>query len=436
MNKCTKTARFKIIKPIFPTTSWKEFDKIFLQLSEEVRAASNRCIQLCNFYYANDKIDSEYNAGVKPWDGLYDACKEMCPNLYSKNMDSIGRGISQRYFKGENSYRKMMERGDGNPPMSFKKGMPIPIDGFKNRIRFEVVDGKYYNLMFALVNTNFRKSWNEQIADGKVKNAVIMKSGQFKVAVEASRGMKEIADRCISSEYKIGGSKLVKRGSEYYFHLCYSFEVENDVKLYPEKIVGVDLGIRTPAVCATNVDINKRAFIGGDWIVNRKMEFQRKRRDMQRAACILGKDGHGRKAKVEFVSPIRHKEKNYTETCNRRFAKQIVDFAIRNNCGTIKMEFLKGFFSQYKRDKYLRNWTYFQLQEYIEQKAAQHGINVLYVNPKYTSQTCSKCGHREPANRDGGYFHCQKCGYKANADFNAALNIVRKEPIKKKEKEL
>lgn len=47
------------------------------------------------------------------------------------------------------------------------------------------------------------------------------------------------------------------------------------------------------------------------------------------------------------------------------------------------------------------------------------------VNPAFTSQTCSVCGHRAPENRKSqAVFRCAACGHQANADVNAAVNIA------------
>jgi transposase len=47
------------------------------------------------------------------------------------------------------------------------------------------------------------------------------------------------------------------------------------------------------------------------------------------------------------------------------------------------------------------------------------------VNPAYTSQTCSVCGHCAPDNRESqAVFLCVACGHRANADVNAAVNIA------------
>ncbi|MFA5299626.1 MAG: transposase, partial [Lutibacter sp.] len=51
--------------------------------------------------------------------------------------------------------------------------------------------------------------------------------------------------------------------------------------------------------------------------------------------------------------------------------------------------------------------------------------NVIRVDPKYTSQTCSECGSVDAESRNSqSEFVCTHCGYKCNADVNAAKNIL------------
>jgi putative transposase len=47
------------------------------------------------------------------------------------------------------------------------------------------------------------------------------------------------------------------------------------------------------------------------------------------------------------------------------------------------------------------------------------------INPAYTSQTCSGCGHRDPDSRESqSRFRCRACGLTVHADVNAAINIA------------
>ena len=50
---------------------------------------------------------------------------------------------------------------------------------------------------------------------------------------------------------------------------------------------------------------------------------------------------------------------------------------------------------------------------------------MVLVNPKYTSQTCSECGHKDKLNRKGNDFKCRICGYELHSDLNASINIAQ-----------
>ena len=60
----------------------------------------------------------------------------------------------------------------------------------------------------------------------------------------------------------------------------------------------------------------------------------------------------------------------------------------------------------------------------LEQKAAASGCQVVYVDPRFSSQQCRACGHIAPENRDSQAFRCVSCGHTDHADANAARNIL------------
>jgi len=70
-----------------------------------------------------------------------------------------------------------------------------------------------------------------------------------------------------------------------------------------------------------------------------------------------------------------------------------------------------------------QGWGEFRRQ--LEYKLAWQGGVLIKVDPKYSSQKCSNCHFVSRQNRqDQAHFHCQQCHYKANADINAAKNIL------------
>lgn len=61
----------------------------------------------------------------------------------------------------------------------------------------------------------------------------------------------------------------------------------------------------------------------------------------------------------------------------------------------------------------------------LEHKARYTGSTIVRVNPAYTSQTCSACGHVAAESRESqARFRCVACGFQVNADVNAAKNIL------------
>lgn len=65
----------------------------------------------------------------------------------------------------------------------------------------------------------------------------------------------------------------------------------------------------------------------------------------------------------------------------------------------------------------------------LAHKAESAGRELIAVEPRNTSRTCSRCGHCAAENRlTQATFRCTACGHAAHADVNAAVNILRAGP--------
>lgn len=234
-----------------------------------------------------------------------------------------------------------------------------------------------------------------------------------------------------SGEYTFCGSGIGIEKNKIILYLSLSIP-KKSVELDENVVVGVDLGIAVPAMCAVNNNPKSMLRVGSkDEFLRVRTKIKAQRERLQKGLKSAA-GGHGRKKKLSKLDTLKKYERHFVETKYHKYSKQIVDYALKNRAKYINIENL----SDYKGDKFiLRNWSYYTLQQFITYKALKYGIIVRKINPCYTSQVCSVCGNWHPENRkEQAVFNChneecdthdkRKYKYGMNADFNAARNIA------------
>ncbi len=249
---------------------------------------------------------------------------------------------------------------------------------------------------------------------------------------------KTTINKIINGEYKQGSAQIsISKKGKIELIISFGFEKNIENKLNKNKILGVDLGIvNTATMIAYDSEKDeydyfswKTNVIDGSELIKFRQKYHNLRKDMSIASkCVgNGRIGHGYKTKMKPVNRVRNKVANFADTLNHKYSRYIVDFAVKNQCGIIQMEDLSGATAN-TNEKFLKDWSYYDLQHKIEYKAKEQGIEVIKVNPKYTSKRCSKCGNIHEENRDCKNnqvkFKCVVCGHEDNADINAAKNIA------------
>ena len=74
--------------------------------------------------------------------------------------------------------------------------------------------------------------------------------------------------------------------------------------------------------------------------------------------------------------------------------------------------------------KSISDAAWYRFRTWLEYFGVIYGVPVIAVNPKYTSQDCSNCGARVVKTLSTRTHQCPHCGFIADRDENAAINIL------------
>lgn len=204
-------------------------------------------------------------------------------------------------------------------------------------------------------------------------------------------------------------AELVCRGNTWFFNLV--LDIDPVSISDSELVMGVDVGENNLAATSTG-----KVFGGGSLRFERDVHLAFRRR-------LQSNGSQSARHRLQQVSGC---EQRHVRHINHVVSKAIVAEAKAGGAGTIAMEDLTHIRRRIKAGKRIRarlhRWPWRQLQSFVAYKAEAAGIRVLYVDPAYTSQTCSVCGLL--GQRTKHRFECS-CGSRQHADVNAASNLCR-----------
>lgn len=208
---------------------------------------------------------------------------------------------------------------------------------------------------------------------------------------------------------KMHSVKLKKSGDYWYIYMTVSMRKEKREKT--NIVMGVDLGIRVPAVCVTST--GKVKFIGnGRYIRFVERNIKAKYRKLDKTK------------NKEAIKKMNHKLANIKRHLDHQYSKEIIDFAKQHDVYIIKLEKLTGIQNHMIKKKMKREnmWSYNRLQNFLIQKAEEKGIVIQHVSPRFTSKQCPNC--RKINDPKGREYKC-KCGYRGHRDIVGAYNIMK-----------
>lgn len=188
-----------------------------------------------------------------------------------------------------------------------------------------------------------------------------------------------------------------------------------EAKALPEstEAVGIDVGLEKFATLSSGQQIANPRFFR-----QQEHELAKAQRKLSLADKGTPERAKARKIVARVHERIRFKRHDFAHQLARRLV---------NHYGLISVEDLtiNGMVHNHCLSKSIHDAAWSQFRQCLSYKAEEAGRTMVAVNPAYTSQDCSQCGHRHRKTLSERVHVCPCCSVVMDRDENAARNILR-----------
>lgn len=183
-----------------------------------------------------------------------------------------------------------------------------------------------------------------------------------------------------------------------------------DLRAAPESTCGVDIGMKTPAVCSdgTTLELPKEHLAALD-------------KRLRRASKILSRRTKGSRRREKALirrQRIQEKINNVRKDRINKFTS-----AVCKNHATVVIEDLvcSGL---HRGPKHIRAGMQRSCMSEVKRQMTYKAINLVKADRWFPStQLCSNCGSRQKLKLDQRTYKCPHCGLELDRDLNAAINL-------------
>lgn len=200
---------------------------------------------------------------------------------------------------------------------------------------------------------------------------------------------------------------------------------DNQVNTEKTEAIGIDLGLKTLAVCSNGMTFTKPD------IHKETKKLKRLQKRASRYYEKLKKQGGGNRCKgarlIKLETEIR---KVYQRIANvlQNNIHQMTAHLVKLNPETIVLEDLNvsGMLKNRHLSNSVRQAKFHEIRRQLEYKSNWNGIDLIVADRFYpSSKTCSSCGLiKQDLRLSDRLFSCE-CGFEIDRDFNASLNLKR-----------
>ena len=254
--------------------------------------------------------------------------------------------------------------------------------------------------------------------DNKLKYfaSIYTQNGRICVPLLGQKYQYKYIKKALAGELELGTTELHYIKANFYLYFTVKKEIDIPTPNRSFTPVSVDLGLVNLAVSVTPSEVH---FFNGGRAQHKRERYAKVRRSL------------GKRKKLKKIKEMQGKEQKYIRDINHKISSAIVEQAKKVENPVVVLEDLKNIRERIdfgrKINRKLHNWNFRQLQDFIQHKAEWEGVSVVYLDARYTSRTCPKCGDALKSNRKRSkhVYKCHHCGYQLNDDLIGAINLSR-----------
>lgn len=286
-------------------------------------------------------------------------------------------------------------------------------------------DSQIPKFVFDNLSKAFQRFWSHSASYPKFKSKKELRQSYSSVSPTVPRledgnhlrlaklGRVKFYNKGYIPDVKLKRATLSTDGIDYYCSVLFDYPVESLPLVNKE--VGIDLGLKSTVTCSDG-----KVFC---WNPLKRSLRRIKLSQRHFSRCHKGSKRRTR-AKIALAKRNRRLMRQHTD-----FIHKMTSFLVREN-QAIRMETLntKGMMKNHHLARSIGEQSFYEIRRQLEYKCVRAGRTFELVDPWYpSSQLCSCCGERHRAMKDLSKrtFKCPFCGYTADRDLNAALNILK-----------
>ena len=302
---------------------------------------------------------------------------------------TIGRGVLERLERAKNAFYRRCRAGEATP------GYPKWKAG---------------------------RRWKTIEVNDPTPGMVTRKRGKLVVKVKGMPILRIRPQRQLPPSSALKSLTITRKPNGVYASLGY--EIEKEALPPTGKVVGIDLGVK-----------DRLMFSNGKSIKGRRVDEAKVVALQQRISKCRK---HSNTQKKLYAQLRRHKAREVVRHRNEchQITTDIVrsyDLIVieqleianmtRSARGTVEKPG-KNVAAKSGLNRAISEQDWGILATQLAYKAQWYGRELVEVDPRHTSQTCSRCGKVDAAARQKKKYHCGRCGLRTDADINAAHNIL------------